>query len=119
MGGKIWSLLIGLVACFVGVILIANPLAGMVALTLALGAMLLVSRVLKLLVGFKVHDNMMKMMVTLSGIVSGALGLMILANIPGSAVIALGVLLAIELLSNGVSAIGLAVARKSGGVAHS
>lgn len=117
-GGKLWTLLLGIIALIIGINLVGSPLTGMIALTIVLGIMFLASGVFKLIVGFRIHDNAMKWAVVISGIVSGLLGFMILTNIPGSAVIALGVMLAVELLSNGVSAIALAMSRKSGGVAH-
>ena len=45
----------------------------------------------------------------ISGLVSIILGVMVLANFPQSAAVVLGILLAVELLSNGVSAIALAL----------
>ncbi len=118
-GGKLWSLLLGIVAFLLGINLIANPLAGLITLTIVLGVMFLVSGAFKLIVGFRIHDKMLKWAVIVSGAVSLLLAFMVLSNLPGSAVIALGVMLAIELLSNGVSAISLALSRKSGGVKHS
>ena len=118
-GGKLWSLLLGVVSLLVGISLVANPLSGMVPLTIMLGVMFLVSGLFKLIVGFRVHDKLLKWTVILSGGISAILGFMILTNLPGAAVIALGVMLAIELLSNGVRAISLALSRKSGGVSHS
>ncbi|MGI9365566.1 MAG: HdeD family acid-resistance protein [Rhizobiaceae bacterium] len=117
-GGKLWSLLLGVVSLLVGISLVANPLEGVVSLTIVLGVMFLISGIFKLIVGFRVHDNVLKWTVVLSGVISAILGVMILTNLPGAAVIALGVMLAIELLSNGVSAISLALSRKSGGVAN-
>jgi uncharacterized membrane protein HdeD (DUF308 family) len=49
----------------------------------------------------------------LAGIVSLVLGGMILANFPQSALVVLGIFLAVELISNGVSLIVLALSRKS------
>lgn len=118
-GGKLWTLLLGVVALFVGVNLVGKPLEGMVTLTIVLGIMFLISGAFKLIVGFRIHDNMLKWTVVISGVISALLGFMVLTNLPGSAVIALGVMLAVELLSNGVSAISLAMSRKSGGVEHS
>ena len=117
-GGRLWTLLMGVVAFLVGVSLVANPLQGLVALTVLLGVAFVVSGAFKVIVGWRVHDNMLKWIVMISGAASLVLGLMILTNIPGSAAIALGIMLAIELLSNGAATIALALSRKSGGVAH-
>jgi len=88
-------------------------------LTIVLGIMFLTSGAFKLIVGFRIHDKMLKWAVVISGTISALLGFMVLTNLPGAAVVALGVMLAVELLSNGVSAISLAMSRKSGGVDHS
>ena len=44
-----------------------------------------------------------------SGLISIVLGVMVLSNFPQSATVVLGILLGIELLSNGISAIALAI----------
>lgn len=116
-GGRLWSLLLGVVALLLGIALIRNPLEGIVALTIVVGVLFLVSGIAKMVVGFRVHDKSLKWAVVLSGLLSVILAFMVLSNMPGSAVVTLGVLLAVELLSNGISATALAMARKSGGVA--
>ncbi|WP_164726892.1 HdeD family acid-resistance protein [Shimia sediminis] len=115
-GGKAWSILMGVVAVFLGVNLLARPLEGMIALTIVVGAMFLASGLFKLIVGWRIHKSELKWAVVISGLVSAVLGFMVLSNIPGSAVVTLGVLLGIELLSSGVSMVALALARKAGGV---
>jgi uncharacterized membrane protein HdeD (DUF308 family) len=74
-GGFVWALLFGILTLVVGLSLIFNPLAGMVSLTLLVAVLFLI-------------------MV--------ALGIMILADFPASAAAILGILLGVELLSNGV-----------------
>lgn len=111
--GKLWTLLLGIVALLVGVNLVANPLAGLMTLSIVLGIMFLTSGAFKLIVGVRIDDNRLKLAVVISGIVSAGLGLLVLTDLPGAAVVALGVMLAVELLSNGVSAISLAMSRKS------
>lgn len=115
-GGKAWSILMGVVAVFLGVNLLARPLEGMIALTIVVGAMFLASGLFKLIVGWRIRKSELKWAVVISGLVSAVLGFMVLSNIPGSAVVTLGVLLGIELLSSGVSMVALALARKAGGV---
>lgn len=111
-GGKIWGLLLGIVAVVLGVNILGEPLASMVTLTIVVGIMFVMSGVFKIIFGFGVQGSM-KWAVILSGVISLMLGGMVLTNIPGSAVVALGVLLAVELLSNGISMIAMALTVKS------
>lgn len=118
-GGRLWLILMGVVAIVLGINLLGQPLSGLIALTIVAGILFLVSAIVKIIVGLRVAMTELKIAVVLSGIVSGVLGFMILSNIPGSAVVTLGILMGVELLSTGVATIALAMARKSGGVSHS
>lgn len=117
-GGKLWTLLLGVVALIVGISLLTNPLAGIISLTMVLGVMFLVSGLFKLIVGLKIHKSEFKFAVIISGLASFAIGSIILFNFPASAASSMGILLGIELISNGISAIALGMSRKAGGVAH-
>ncbi|MEQ9694286.1 DUF308 domain-containing protein [Shimia sp. SDUM112013] len=110
-GGKIWGLLLGIIAVFLGVNILGEPLSSMIALTIVVGIMFVMSGVFKIIFGFGIEGGM-KWAVVLSGVISLILGGMVLTNIPGSAVVALGTLLAVELLSNGISMIAMAFAVK-------
>jgi uncharacterized membrane protein HdeD (DUF308 family) len=94
----------------IGVHIIAQPLQGMLSLTFAAGILLLVSGVFKGVFGFSNFEGSARWALLLSGLISVILGLMVLNNFPQSAAVLLGALLAIELLSNGISAIALAFA---------
>lgn len=113
LGGKMWTLLLGIVALVLGINILANPMEGLISLTIILGAMFLVSGIFKLIVGFGVHSSVLKWAIVLSGTISCLLGLMVLSNMPGAATIALGVVLAIELISNGISLVSLSMHRKT------
>jgi uncharacterized membrane protein HdeD (DUF308 family) len=101
-GGFVWSLLFGVLTLVVGISLIFNPLAGMVSLTLLVAVLFLVMGGIKIMYGFSLRPISGWGWVLVSGIVSLALGVMILADYPWSATAVLGILLGIELLSNGV-----------------
>lgn len=116
-GGKLWSLALGLLGVLLGLNLIGKPLAGLVALTIVVGMLFLVSGAIKLSVGFRIRSSNLKWAIILSGVASLALAFIVLTNIPFSAVATLGILLGIEMLSNGATGIALAVSRKSGGSA--
>ncbi|WP_204113562.1 HdeD family acid-resistance protein [Shimia biformata] len=110
-GGRIWALLLGLITLVLGVSLVAHPLQGIVALTIVAGVMFLASGVAKVILSFQLPSPL-KWALLLSGVVSAILGFMVLSNMPSSAVVTLGLLLAVELLSNGAALVALAFARK-------
>ena len=112
-GGRILSILIGLIILILGIDLIANPLAGVVSLTLVVAIGLIVMGVLRILLAFRSDFAQLRWVLILSGAISLQLGAMIMSNFPQSAALVLGVYLAVELISNGVSLIVLSLARKS------
>lgn len=101
-GGFIWSLLFGILTLVVGGSLIFNPFAGMVSLTLLVAVLFLATGVVKVLYSFSLRPITGWGWVLLSGIVSVVLGVMILTEFPWSVTSILGILLGIELISNGV-----------------
>ena len=101
-GGFIWALLFGVLTLVVGISLIFNPLAGMVSLTLLVAVLFLVTGVVKVMYAFSLRPVSGWGWVLASGILSLVLGVMILGNFPWSAVSVLGILLGVELISNGV-----------------
>lgn len=100
--GFLWALLFGLLSLVVGVSLVFNPLAGMVSLTLLVAVLFLATGAVKVFYGFSLKPVSGWGWVLFSGIVSVALGILILADMPWAAVSVLGILLGVELLSNGV-----------------
>ena len=112
-GGRNLSILIGLIILILGIDLIANPLAGVVSLTLVVAIGLIVMGVLRILLAFRSDFAQLRWVLILSGAISLLLGAMIMSNFPQSAALVLGVYLAVELISNGVSLIVLSLARKS------
>src|SRR5690606_26044025 len=92
----------GVLMLLVGISLIFNPLAGMVSLTLLVALLFLVVGVVKVMYAFSLRPVGGWGWVLASGLLSLVLGVMILANFPWSAVSVLGILLGVELVSNGV-----------------
>lgn len=113
-GGRILAILLGLALLFLGINLVANPLAGTVSLTFLAGFMLLILGIFRILLAFSSRAANLRGVLIVSGALSVLLGLMIFANWPQSAVVVLGLFLAVELISNGVSLIVLSLTRKSG-----
>ncbi len=101
-GGFLWALLFGVLSLVVGVSLVFNPLAGMVSLTLLVAVLLLVTGAIKVFYGFALRPVTGWGWVLVSGLLSIVLAVFIFTNFPYAAGTVLGVFLAVELISNGV-----------------
>ncbi len=110
--GRIWTVLLGVLMVITGIALLNAPLVGVVALTWVVGAITLVFGVVKFFAGWKIRDTSLKWLTIISGVASFILGILIFNN-PGWA---LGVLVAIELIFDGVALIAIAFSRKRGGM---
>lgn len=99
--GFLWSLLLGALTAVVGISILANPFAGAVTLTTLVAVLFVVIGVVKVMYGASLRPVSGWGLAVLSGIISILLGIMIFADFPWAAATVLGVLLAIELLSNG------------------
>lgn len=105
--GRIWAILAGLAFAILGVMLLAKPLAGILSLTLIVAILFLMAGAVKVAMAFALERGNGFWLILVSGVLSVVLALMILANFPASAATILGILLAIELISNGVSMIAI------------
>lgn len=112
--GKLLSAALGILAIVLGIALIRNPLAGLAALTMVLGIMILIGAGFQIYGGMKVNETGLRWLMIAGGVVSIILGFMILANWPGSSAVALGVLMSIQLISFGSTAVALAFSRRKG-----
>lgn len=115
MGGRILSILLGIAILVFGVSLLGHPLKGVISLTYMAGIMMLLLGVLRILLAFSAQATGLRGVLILSGLVSLVLGGMIFANWPQAAAVVLGLFLAIELISNGISLIVLSFSRKTEG----
>jgi uncharacterized membrane protein HdeD (DUF308 family) len=106
---RLWTILLGAVAVFVGVNILGRPLEGVLALTLVVALAFLAEGVVKLFMAFGARGTPYFWMVLLSGAVSVLLGGMILSNFPQSAASILGILLAVDLLFTGASMVALSL----------
>ena len=101
-GGFLWALLFGVLSLLVGVSLVFNPLAGMVSLTLLVAVLLLVTGAIKVFYAFSLRPVTGWGWVLVSGLLSIVLAVFIFTNFPYAAGTVLGIFLAVELISNGV-----------------
>lgn len=106
-GGRIWVILAGAAFALLGIMLLARPLQGVLSLTLIVGILFMTAGIVKIMMSFALGRGRAFWMVLISGALSVILSVMIFANFPASAATILGVLLAIELISNGISMIAL------------
>ncbi|HUG60774.1 MAG TPA: DUF308 domain-containing protein [Methylomirabilota bacterium] len=108
----VWAALVGAAVLFVGVALLANPLEGVISLTLLVAILLAVTGVAKILMALRMRGSVHFWVVLGSGLLSIVLAVMIFTNFPQSAAVILGLFLAVELLSNGAAMIALGLLRR-------
>jgi uncharacterized membrane protein HdeD (DUF308 family) len=105
-----WAVLSAALGVVAGILLIAFPIVGTLTLTLVLSAFFTAEGVLRIVRAVQ-HRGMERWGVLLfDGVVTLVLGVLILAQWPGSAVWVLGLLLGIDLLVGGMSTLLLASA---------
>jgi uncharacterized membrane protein HdeD (DUF308 family) len=100
-------LILGALYIIAGFATFENPLLVAAFLTLLLGASLLVSGIMRIVLAFSMKDGMPWIGVAVSGIVTLLLGLVVLAHWPVSSVYILGVFLGIDLIFAGAGWIAL------------
>jgi uncharacterized membrane protein HdeD (DUF308 family) len=100
-------LLLGVLYIIAGFATFENPLLAAAFLTLLLGASLLVSGVMRIVLAFSMKEGMPWIGVALSGVITLILGLVILAHWPVSSIYILGIFLGIDLIFAGAGWIGV------------
>lgn len=101
--GKIYAAIGGIIGVLVGIELLQEPLRGMFALTMVIAILFMATGIVKVMTAFALRGTVAFLPILLSGAISIILAVMIFANYPQSATSILGILLAIELISNGIS----------------
>ena len=110
LGFHLAVFLLGLLLLALGVHLVFDPLRGVVSLTAAVGSLLLVAGILRISAALRLYGYFRGTLLV-SGLLSFVLAVLIFVDFPQSANVILGLFLAIELLSNGISLIALGMAR--------
>jgi uncharacterized membrane protein HdeD (DUF308 family) len=101
-GGFVWQILLGILYIAFGVVLVSQPVASALILTYVLGLMLLMSGIIRILLGFS-HWREAGWIMLLSGAFGILAGLVILTGFPMTGLWVLGFLLGIDLISHGVA----------------
>jgi uncharacterized membrane protein HdeD (DUF308 family) len=102
----LWALL-GVLYIVAGFVTFQNPLLAAALLTLILGASLVASGVMRIILAFSMKRESPWIWVLLSGVITLLLGLLIWAHWPVSSLYILGMFLGIDLIMAGAAWIGL------------
>lgn len=111
--GFVWKLLVSLLYIATGVFLLANPLQGVLTLTLTLGIFLLVEGIIEIAFAFQMRPQPSWLWLLGNGVTTLLLGGLIWAEWPLNGAFAIGLLVGISLLFSGFSRIALALSGRS------
>jgi uncharacterized membrane protein HdeD (DUF308 family) len=112
--GGLVQFLCGLLYLGVGVMMIANPIAGLLALTVTVLVYFVVSGIFKIILAVRVEHLPQRGWVTVSGILSLVLAIYLGSQFPTSALWVIGMLFGIEMIFSGWSFVMIAQAARSG-----
>ena len=109
-GNFFLKLLLAILYAVAGVALAFFPVAGVVTLTAWIGAMLIVEAVLEAILAFAVPAGMGRGLFVLSAVTSLVLGVLILAQWPNSSAWAIGTMVGVAVLINGITRVVVSTA---------
>ncbi|ELY88875.1 HdeD family acid-resistance protein [Natrialba taiwanensis] len=101
--GSLWQLALGIVAVVAGLLLLANPVIGLLTLTILAIAYLLADGIAELWMSMRMADQPGRMSVAASGVLSLALAVLLWAGFPADATWAIGLLVGVSLFMTGLS----------------
>jgi len=112
-----WALLSAVLAIVVGVVLLASPIAGVLSLTYVLIAFFFLEGVASIMYAIEHRRELTGGWIWMlaSGIVTLALGVIILAGLPGTAAWALGLLVGIDMVFGGSALMAVAISARNQG----
>lgn len=108
-GARLVSAILGLLILAFGISLLANPLAGIVSLTLLIAGFFLAMGVLRIWLGLHLRARRGWGWMVASGVVSFGLGIAVVLAVPNAAGGLLGLFLGVDLVSSGIGATALAL----------
>lgn len=112
-GGFVWKILLSVIYIVTGIMLFANPLNGILTLTLLLGSFLLTEGTFELILAFRLRPQQNWGWVLVNGIVTLSLGAYIWFQFPYDAPWLIGTVLGASILSTGVSRVMLSLNARS------
>lgn len=111
-GTRLWHALVAVLYGLVGAYMLLDPKAGLMSLTLLFAVMLVAAAVLRVAVYMRLRQLRGAGWLLLDALLSLALGLLIGAQYPESSEWAVGVLIGIAILANGVSGLMFSLAAR-------
>jgi len=115
----LWHVLIALLYIAAGIIIFTDPVFASLSLTIALAWILIAVGVLRIFMAFQLRAVKGWFWPLVSGLISIALGVMILAQWPTSGFWVIGLFVAIEMVFNGWSSVFVALAARKASTAKS
>jgi len=108
----LWHVLIALLYIAAGIIIFTDPVFASLSLTIALAWILIAVGVLRIFMAFQLREVKGWFWPLVSGLISIALGAMILAQWPATGFWVIGLFVAIEMIFNGWSSVFVALAAR-------
>jgi uncharacterized membrane protein HdeD (DUF308 family) len=106
----VWQVLLGLAYGFIGVYVLANPVAGLASLTFAIAIYLFVEGVLEFMLSFQLRPARGSGWLLADGIITLVLAVMIWSTWPSSAAWVVGTLVGISMFFSGFTRLMLSLA---------
>jgi len=113
-GSHVWHIAVALLAIAAGLILLINPMEGVLTLTVVVIALLLAGGAMKLAAAFQGQPAGGRLWLVVSAVVDIALGILLWAGLPETALWAIGLMVGISLLFTGWTAVMVSSALKRG-----
>lgn len=110
--GGLMQILCGLLYLGVGTMMVVNPIAGLLALTVMVLVYFILSGIFKTILAIRVENLPQRGWVTVSGILSLVLAIYVGSQFPASALWVIGLLVGIEMVFSGWSFVMLALAAR-------
>ena len=111
-GNQLWEILLGAVYILAGIYVVLNPVVGLATLTAVLGVYLLVESILEFVLAFRLHLLPGSGWLTVDGIITLILALVIWRTWPTSSAWAIGMLVGISMLFSGIARLMLSWAAR-------
>lgn len=115
-GGFAWKLLLSILYVATGIMLVVNPLTGILTLTLLLGSFLLTEGVFELILAFRLRPQPNWTSALVNGIVTLLLGAFVWFQWPSNAPWLIGTFVGVSVLFSGISRVMLSLNARSAGI---